>query len=356
MNAITDSQTNLSEAELTALGVRAFRGLGLTQQDAGDVCRILVQADLFGLSTHGMSRIESYGERLLVGGINPRPNITLERVAPALMKIDGDNGIGPLVGMRSLEAAMELAREYGVGIALARGSNHFGPISPYAYIAAEAGFASMIGSNATTTIAPWGGSDERLGNSPLGFGVPNPKGKPFLLDMAMSVVARAKIRNALKRGESIPETWATDRQGRPTSDPAEALEGFLLPIGGHKGYGLALLVDLFSGLLSGAAYLNHVKSWVDAPEEPQNLGHFFILINTKVLGSSQWLSERMCDFATILHGSPAAEVGKPVIVPGEIELEQMSRQRQNGIKIDAAVMALLNRHAAICKDWLPRRP
>lgn len=356
MNAITDSQTNLPEAELTALGVRAFRGLGLTQQDAGDVCRILVQADLFGLSTHGMSRIESYGERLLVGGINPRPNITLERVAPALMKIDGDNGIGPLVGMRSLEAAMELAREYGVGIALARGSNHFGPISPYAYIAAEAGFASMIGSNATTTIAPWGGSDERLGNSPLGFGVPNPKGKPFLLDMAMSVVARAKIRNALKRGESIPETWATDRQGRPTSDPAEALEGFLLPIGGHKGYGLALLVDLFSGLLSGAAYLNHVKSWVDAPEEPQNLGHFFILINTKVLGSSQWLSERMCDFATILHGSPAAEVGKPVIVPGEIELEQMSRQRQNGIKIDAAVMALLNRHAAICKDWLPRRP
>ena len=125
MNAITDSQTNLSEAELTALGVRAFRGLGLTQQDAGDVCRILVQADLFGLSTHGMSRIESYGERLLVGGINPRPNITLERVAPALMKIDGDNGIGPLVGMRSLEAAMELAREYGVGIALARGSNPY---------------------------------------------------------------------------------------------------------------------------------------------------------------------------------------------------------------------------------------
>jgi ureidoglycolate dehydrogenase (NAD+) len=346
MNARANNQETLSEAELTALGIQAFQGLGLAPQDAEEVCRILVLADLFGLSTHGMSRVESYGERLLVQGIKARPNITVERVAPALVKVDGDNGVGPLVGTRSLQAAMEVAREYGVGIALARGSNHFGPISPYSYIAAQAGFASMIGSNATTTIAPWGGSDARLGNSPLGFGVPNPGGAPFLLDMAMSVVARAKIRNALKRGERIPETWATDKQGVATSDPARALDGFLLPIGGHKGYGLALLVDLFSGLLSGAAYLSHVKSWVDAPEEPQNLGHFFILIDTRVLGSAQWLTERMSDFAAILHGSPAADASKPVIVPGEIELGQMARQRQSGIKLDATLLALLHQHAA----------
>ena len=333
----------LSEAELTELGIRAFGGLGLPLQDAQAVCQILVLADLFGLSTHGMSRIESYGERLLVGGIKARAQIRVERVAPAMVKVDGDNGTGPLVGMRSLQAA--LARECGVGIALARGSNHFGPISPYSYLAAKEGFASIIGSNATTTIAPWGGSDARLGNSPLGFGVPNPGGQPFLLDMAMSVVARAKIRSALKRGESIPETWATDKQGRPTTDPAQALDGFLLPIGGHKGYGLALLVDLFSGLLSGAAYLKHVKSWVDAPEEPQNLGHFFILINTQLLGSSQWLTERMMDFAAILHESPPADPGKPVLVPGEIELAKMAQQRQHGIKIDASTLALLQQHA-----------
>ncbi|MEY3380554.1 MAG: hypothetical protein RL468_1152 [Pseudomonadota bacterium] len=335
----------LSEAELTELGIRAFVGLGLPQEDAQAVCQILVLADLFGLSTHGMSRVESYGERLLVGGIKARAQIRVERVAPAMVKVDGDNGTGPLVGMRSLQAAMALARECGVGIALARGSNHFGPISPYSYLAAKEGFASIIGSNATTTIAPWGGSDARLGNSPLGFGVPNPGGQPFLLDMAMSVVARAKIRSALKRGESIPETWATDKQGRPTTDPAQALDGFLLPIGGHKGYGLALLVDLFSGLLSGAAYLNHVKSWVDAPEEPQNLGHFFILINTQLLGSSQWLTERMMDFAAILHESPPADPGKPVLVPGEIELAKMAQQRQHGIKIDASTLALLQQHA-----------
>jgi LDH2 family malate/lactate/ureidoglycolate dehydrogenase len=335
----------LSEADLTTLGELAFRGLGLNREDAHDTVRVLVLADLFGLSTHGLSRIDSYGERLLSGGIRARPHIAVEQVAPALARVDGDNGVGPLVGMHALRAAMTAARQCGVGVALARGSNHFGPISPYALIAAEAGFASIIGSNATTTIAPWGGSDARLGNSPIGFGVPHPGGQPFLLDMAMSVVARAKIRNALKRGESIPDTWATDRFGRSTNDPKDALDGFLQPVGGHKGYGLALLVDLFAGLLSDAAYLTHVKSWVDAPNEPQNLGHFFILIDTSRLGSAAWLQERMRDFAAILHDSPAVDAKRPVLLPGEIELGKMHAQRASGIRLDATTLALLHNYA-----------
>ena len=325
MSEASQVQTVWSESELSRLATRAFQGLGLTEMDAADVVKILVLADLFGLSTHGLSRIESYGERLLVQGIRARPNITVQAPAPALRLVDGDNGVGPLVGMHALRAAMDAARQCGIGMAFARGSNHFGPISPYSLLAAEEGFASVIGSNATTTIAPWGGSDARLGNSPLGFGVPNPGGSPFLLDMAMSVVARAKVRNAFKRGESIPDTWATDDKGRATTDPKAALDGFLLPIGGHKGYGLALLVDMFAGLLSNAAYLTHVKSWVDAPDEPQNLGHFFILIDTRMLGSAQWLSERMMDFAEILHDSPPSVADKPVIVPGDIELKKMAK-------------------------------
>jgi LDH2 family malate/lactate/ureidoglycolate dehydrogenase len=346
VNARTHDPIRVPESELTQLGVKAFQGLGLSLADAQDVCRILIMADLFGLSTHGLSRVESYGERLLLKGINPEAKIKVEHLAPAMVRIDGDNGVGPLVGLRALQAAMQAAGECGIAIAFANGSNHFGPISPYSLMAAEAGFASIIGSNATTTIAPWGGTDARLGNSPLGFGVPNPGGAPFLLDMAMSVVARAKIRNAFKRGETIPNTWATDKKGLPTSDPAQALDGFLLPIGGHKGYGLALLVDLLAGLLSNAAYLTHVKSWVDAPDEPQNLGHFFILINTRLLGSTTWLAERMNDFAAILHESPAAEAAKPVLVPGEIELAKMKDQREHGILMPSDVMALLRTHAA----------
>jgi len=345
MSTSKNSNIIISEPELQTLGKRAFKSLGLNDKDVDDLVHILVTADLFGLSTHGLSRIESYGDRLKIGGINPRPNITVEQVAPAMIRVDGDNGVGPVVGMRALEAAMEAASQFGIAVAFARGSNHFGPISPYSLIAADKGFASIIGSNATTTIAPWGGSDARLGNSPLGFGVPNPDGQHFLLDMAMSVVARAKIRNALKRGEEIPNTWGTDTKGNPTTDPKAALDGFLLPIGGHKGYGLALMVDLFAGLLSNAGYLTHIKSWQDAPEEPQNLGHFFILIDTKRLGSSQWLSERMIDFANILMESPAVDPTKPVIVPGMIELAKLKRQRNEGIEMSAETLNLLKQYA-----------
>ncbi|WP_434559253.1 Ldh family oxidoreductase [Pseudomonas sp. R1-6] len=339
------TEPTLAVEELRQLGCQAFQGLGLTQEAAEHVCEVLVLADLFGLTTHGLSRVESYGERLQSGGISASAEPAVETLAPAIARVEGHNAVGPLVGMTALEVGMKIARQFGIGLVLARGSNHFGPISPYSYIAAEQGFASIIGSNATTTIAPSGGSDARLGNSPLGFGVPNPNGNHFMLDMAMSVVARAKIRNALARQETIPDNWATDANGRPTTDPRAALDGFLLPIGGHKGYGLALVVDLLAGLLSNAAYLTHVKSWVDAPDEPQNLGHFFILIDTARLGSTAWLKERMIDFADILHQSPAVDPASPVIVPGEIELKKMRRHLQEGVPVEAATRQLLDQYA-----------
>lgn len=336
----------LTETELDELAANALVGLGLAREDAAAASRVLVLAELFGIQTHGLGRIESYGERLDLGGIKARPAIRVERVAPTIVKVDGDNGVGPLVGMRALEAAMDLARETGVGIAFARASNHFGPISPYSFLAAEAGFASIIGSNATTTIAPSGGSEARLGNNPLGFGVPNPGGRPFLLDMAMSVVARAKIRNAAKRGEAIPPTWATDKDGRPTTDPAAALAGFLLPIGGHKGYGLALVVDLFAGLLSGASYLTHVSSWSENPERPQDLGHFFVLVDARRLGPPEELARRMQNFAAILHATPPADAATPVLVPGDIELDKLERHRREGIAIDPELRTKLETLAA----------
>jgi ureidoglycolate dehydrogenase (NAD+) len=324
----------IREDELHALASGALRGLGLHAVDARDAARILVLGDLFGITTHGVSRLESYGERLMLGGIKARPDIRVERVAPTIAKVDGDNGVGTLVGFRALEAAMAMAREFGTGIVFARGSNHFGPIAPYSYLAAQAGFASVIGSNSTPTIAPTGGRDARVGNSPIGFGIPNPRGRPIILDMASSVVARAKIRDALKAGRPIPETWAADREGKPTADPKAALDGFLLPIGGYKGYGLALIVDLFAGILSGAAYLTHVQSWIDKPGEPQNLGHFFFLIDTARLGDEAWLAARIEDFAQIVHSTPRADAGIPVLLPGEIELDKLERHRRDGIPID----------------------
>ena len=336
----------MKEAELNALAIRALVGAGLPHPDAVDTARILVMADMFGIHTHGLSRIESYGERLRNGAINRNARIKVERVAPSMAKVDGDDGVGPLVGLRALEAATELARETGVGIALARASNHFGPISPYNYLAAQGGYASLVCSNASVTIAPTGGREARFGNSPIGIGFPNPGSHPFMLDMAMSVVARAKIRSALKRGEKIPETWATDRDGKPTSDPKAALEGFLLPIGGHKGYGLALVVDLLAGLASGASYLTHVKSWIDEPGEPQDIGHFFLLFDTARLGSTEWLAQRMRDFCDILRSTPPADPEMPVRVPGDGEIATMERHRRDGVELEAGLREKLEAMAA----------
>jgi ureidoglycolate dehydrogenase (NAD+) len=336
----------IDEGSLRALAAQALERSGVLPEHAEATARILVWGDLLGVHTHGVDRVASYAARVTSGGVNARPRVAVERVAPALAKVDGDNALGPVVGMRALEEAMAIARELGVGVALARNSNHFGAVAPYSLIAAQAGFASIIGSNASTTIAPTGGREARVGNSPIAFCVPGPTGRPFLLDMALSVVARAKIRAAAKSGTAIPDTWATDRGGKPTTDPKAALEGFLLPIGAHKGYGLALAVDLFAGLLSGGEYLTHVRSWQDQPDEPSRLGHFFILLDTKRLGSSQWLAERFADFAAILHDTPPADPARPVRVPGEIELANAERQRREGMEIDAAVLETLRGLAA----------
>jgi LDH2 family malate/lactate/ureidoglycolate dehydrogenase len=335
----------IAEAALHSLATRALQSYGLDAQDASDAARILVLADLFGVSTHGVMRVQTYGERLEIGGIDAKAQVRVERKSSAIAMVDGANGVGTLVGMRALEAAMEGARETGVGAAFARHSNHFGPIASYAWIAQEQGFASIIGSNASLTIAPTGGSDTRLGNNPFGICVPNPGGDPVMLDMAMSVVARAKIRQALARGDSIPDTWATDAEGRKTTDPKAALDGILLPVGGYKGYGLALMVDMLAGLLSGAAFLTHVKSWVDEPEAPQNLGHFFILIDTARLGLAD-LAARVTDFAAILHASPPVDPNVPVQLPGEREIRRMKVQRAGGIELDAAVLAFIEERAA----------
>jgi LDH2 family malate/lactate/ureidoglycolate dehydrogenase len=327
------TMSTVPAGELNAVAVDALRTSGVPAEDAAEIARVLVLADLFGIRTHGVQRIPQYLDRARLGGIDPAAEVTVDRVAPALATVDGSNGIGPLVGSRALTAAVEGARATGIGAAFARHSNHFGPVMPYLFEAAEQGFAAIIASNATTTIAPWGGKEAKLGNNPLGIGVPSPGGDPILLDIAMSVVARAKIRRAAKAGEDIPASWATDRDGSPTTDPESALDGFLRPMGGHKGYGLALMVDLFAGLLSGAGYLDRVSSWSDDPGRAQDLGHVFILVDTTRLLSTEALAARMTDFAAVLHETPAADPSSPVRVPGELELATYHRQSREGVEI-----------------------
>lgn len=334
-------KVTISESALRDLVTLALRGFGVEEAPAADAAEVLVMAEMMGITTHGAARVPQYGARLRIGGIKPDAAIAASRVAPALAMLDGDNGLGPAIGMAALREAMDMARTSGIGAVFVRHSNHFGPIAPYALMAAEAGFASFIASNASTTIAPTGGAEAKLGNNPLGFGFPNPGGAPVILDMAMSVVARAKIRNAQSAGEPIPEGWGTDAQGRPTTDPTAALKGFLLPMGGYKGYGLSLCVDLMTGMLANASYLTHVKSWSNEPEAAQDLGHSFILIDTSRLMPAERLGARMEDFGAILHDTPRSDPEVAVQLPGERELKNLQKSRESGISLPAALLSEL---------------
>lgn len=321
--------------ELTKLARSALTRSGIPTDDAAQITQVLVTADLFGIHTHGVQRIPQYLDRVRIGGVNAHPDIRVEAPAPAIRLLDGDNGIGALVGYRALLEALEAGAATGVGVAFVKGSNHFGPVMPYLHEAASRGFAAIIASNATTTIAPWGGKATKVGNNPLGWGVPT-GGDPILLDVALSVVARAKIRAAAAAGQKIPTTWATDSAGVPTDDPQAALAGYLQPIAGHKGYGLSVMVDLFAGVLSGASYLDRVSSWSTNPEDPQDLGHFFIVIDTAVLGSVSELQSRTEDFRERLLSTPPADPAAPVRLPGQSELDNLRRQQRDGIDIASA--------------------
>lgn len=334
-------KTKVDQATLKKIAIEALERLGIEDGDADAVADVLVMADMMGIHTHGVTRILSYGDRIKVGGINAKPDIKVRQSYPTVATLDGNNAIGPLLGSRALFKSMGMASKFGMGMVFVNGSNHFGPIMPYSFMAAEQGYMSFIASNATTTIAPYGGTVPKLGNNPLGFGFPNPKGEHFLLDMALSTVARAKIRAARDRQESIPLDWATDANGVPTDNPNEALSGMLQTIGGYKGYGLALAVDMLAGVLSGAAYLNHVKAWDKHPDQPQNLGHFFLTINTKGFGEEDWLGERMADFSSIIHDTPAIDEGNPVQLPGERELKAYRYHIANGLDYDTQQLSAL---------------
>ena len=328
-----DELTRLCAAVLAAAGARA--------EDARATAHILVETDMMGISTHGAIRVPGYADRMRSGGIDAQAVPVLERRAPSLALLDGANALGPVVGARALAAAQEIAGETGIAYVGCRRSNHYGAVAPYAREACEAGFVLVAGTGASLTMPPWSGAELRTGNNPLCFAAPCPDGVHFILDMAMSVAARGKVRAALARGEKIPEGWATDRNGRPTTDPAEAIAGFLLPVGGHKGSGLAMAVDILSAVLTGARFLTDVSSWLENPDRPQEIGHFFLLIDPARLVGRDAFATAMARFQAILRDTPAVDPKQPVRLPGEREHACRAQALRDGVTIPETLHAEL---------------
>ncbi|WP_337997799.1 Ldh family oxidoreductase [Oleispirillum naphthae] len=332
---------HIASGDLLRLVRTAFERVGVPASDAATAAEILVSADLQGIGTHGVRRLGPYVARLRDGVFAPAPTIRIDRTAPATALVDGGGGLGPVVGVRGLSTALEIAAETGIAYVGCRNSQHFGALAPYARRAAEAGMICLLGSTAFATMAPWGGREVRIGNNPIGLGAPRRGAPPFILDIALSVAARGKMRLAQQRGEAIPPGWALDAEGRPTTDPLEGLKGFVLPIGGHKGYGLALAVDILAGVLTGGAVSPEVRSLFQQAREPQGVCHFFIALDPARLLGRDAYGDRIETLCRLMAETPPFDPAAPVLIPGEVEARTLADRTARGIPLEAAEFAAI---------------
>lgn len=318
--------------------LRIFEGAGVPAPYAAIVAESLVQADLRGVDSHGVVRTSIYVKRVEAGKIDPHAAVHIIREDGPTVLLDGANQFGAVVGTKALEIAMEKARQYGAGIVGVRGSNHFGTGAYYVLKAIEQNQILFVLSNASQTMPPTGGVRPFIGTNPLAVGAPAGEELPFVLDMATSVVARGKIIVAAQKGEPIPEGWAIDKYGNPTTDAQAALEGSVLPVGGPKGYGISMFIDIFAGVLTGAGFGKYVNNMYTNWEQPQNVGHFFLALDIDRFVPLDVFKARMDDYIRSIKAEPKAPNVAEILIPGEIEHRQTVRRKAEGIELPRKVV------------------
>lgn len=310
--------------------------------DAEVIVNAMVAADLTGHDTHGSQRLPSYLAPIRAGVMSATAQPIVTYPAPAVARVAGQNAFGHLVAAAAIDAASELACTYGIGMAGCLRSNHFGTSAWVVERAVEKGFGALVFTNSSPAMPAWGSKEKTLGVSPLACEIPGTP--PFVLDMAPSVAARGKVYKALRRGESIPEGWALDKDGKRTTDPAAALEGTMLPMGGPKGSALAIMMDAFSGLLTGAAFAGGVISPHD-PSRPADVGHFIVTIKPDLFMSTEDVSKRLDGLRDSVTGSERATGSDRVWFPGEREMECRLERTRGGIPFTKHEVEALNQEA-----------
>ena len=321
-------------------------GQGVSANDAKAVAECLVEADLRGVQTHGMSRLPIYVKRVEQGLVNPVPNMRFHKPLAACASLDGDNGFGFLVGIRAMREAVVMAETSGVGVVSAHNSNHFGMAATYLLQAVAAGYFAFVFTNAAKSMPPWGGREGLFGTSPLGAAAPAGELPPFVLDMSPAVAARGKIRLAEKRSESIPEGYALDENGQSTTDPTAALRGVVLPIGTYKGSGISMLMEILSGVFSGANFAGDVPDQYTVMDRPQNVGHFFMAMKPGLFVTEQGFRARMDTLISRVKANPLASGFDEILIPGEIEARLENERRKTGIPYACSDLELLAKLAS----------
>ncbi|KAE9976274.1 hypothetical protein BLS_002148 [Venturia inaequalis] len=320
-------------------------GNGVSQANAAIIANCLVQADLRGIDTHGINRIPSYMARIHQGVLDAKATPYLNQITPVVAQVDGRNGFGFLAAHLGMESACNMANEFGIGMVSIKHSNHFGMSAWVVQQAVDANLMSLVFTNSSPALPVWGGKDKLMGVSPIACGAPAGKTKPFIMDMAPSIAARGKVYKALRRGEAIPSDWALDAEGRSTTDPAAALQGVMLPMGGPKGSALAIMMDVFSGVLSGSAFAGHVTNPYD-PSKPADVGHFLITIKPDLFMSLDDFKDRMDYlYQRVVACDKMAGVER-IYFPGEIEQLTKDARLATGIPYTEGEIASLNLEAS----------
>lgn len=334
--------------QLKATVARIFAAVGVPAADAELVGHYLVLADLRGVSTHGISRVPIYAERIRRGVVTAAPQMRIVRPMPAAVHIDGDNGLGFLVMRRATHEAINAAAQCGIWIASVYNSTHFGMAAAYLLDAVEAGFAAFVFTNASPSMPVWGGRTSFLGTSPFAFGAPGGEGSPsIILDMATSVVARGKIRRAAQKGQPIPAGWAIDADGCETTDARRAYEGLVLPLGGPKGSGLSLMMEVIAGVMSGSAYGGLVGDQYRDFDKPQNVGHSVIAFKPDLFLDRTSYVDRMRDLVGRAKACPRVDEAQPIQMPGEPEAARMAAQLKDGIPLGDDDLTMLREQAKL---------
>lgn len=320
---------NVTLDSLKAVVTDTLCRCGVSGEDAAVILDTILFANRRGVATHGVGRLPLYVHKIQAGHYNPRHEVEVLSDNAAFALLDAHNGFGQVVAYEATWMAIRKAREFGCGVVGVRNSNNFGTAGYFGDLAAREGCAAMVYANAAPAIAPTGGTKTIFGTNPLCYAFPGAEGySPILLDMATTVAARGKIRLAAKNGEKIPLDWAVGPDGQPTDDPLVALQGSLLPIGGYKGYGLSMFVDLFAGLLTGSQYAGGVKNLSKMDQDSGN-GHLFVVIDvTKFMDAGTW-KERIAHLYESVRA--CGEPGK-IFMPGEIEYLRM-KDTVNSVQI-----------------------
>ena len=327
------NEVMISRDRLSDFVSAVFSTAGVPEDEATLIAESLTEADLTGVESHGVSRVPIYLKRIEMGVVNAAAKLDVIADLPGALVLDGCNSMGIVTGCRAMDMALKKAETSGAVFATVRNSNHFGIAAFFTQRALKKGMIGYVGSNAPSTVAPWGGVKPYMGTNPFSIAFPAGKEPPIVMDMATSIVAQGKIILAAKEGRPIPFGWAITKEGDPTDDPKAALEGTVLPFAGAKGYSISLMLDVLSGILSGAAFGPYLCNMWNDFKNPQNVGHYFVVINVEKFLSLDEFKNKMDTMIRDIKQSPRAKGVDEILLPGELERRKRDKRIVEGIPL-----------------------